>query len=132
MDLTIEPWMEGFWPALKETLIKLANSIDPPLENLVESVNQLNLSTEIKPTVERQLSSNNKFKSNEDSITYTATLAELTALTLPPKPAHSLSVRLVQLSEVMIRMDKAESFPISIDRWTIQHLRLMSRFIVQH
>ena len=108
LDLTIEPWMEGFWPALKETLIKLANSIDPPLDNLAESVNQLNLSTEIKPIVERQLSSNNKFKSNEDGITYSAILAELTTLTLPPKPTHSLSVQLVQSSEVMVRINKGK------------------------
>lgn len=108
LDLTIEPWMQGFWPALKETLIKLANSIEPSLDNLSQSVNQLNLSTEIKPTVERQLSSNNKFKSNEDSITYSAILAELTTLTLPPKPAYSLSIRLVESSEVIIDIDDEE------------------------
>jgi sulfite reductase alpha subunit-like flavoprotein len=99
LDLTIEPWLQSFWPALKETLNKLRNST---VDNLSESVNQLNLSSDIKPTVERQLSSKNKFKSTEDSITYSSILAELTTLTLPPKPAHSLSIQLIESSEVII------------------------------
>ena len=103
LELTIEPWLQGFWPALKETLIKIGNSTDRSVNILTESVNQLNLSPEIKPTVERQLSSKNKFKSDEDSVTYSSNLAELTSLTLPPKPVHSLLVKLIESSEVIIQ-----------------------------
>lgn len=101
MDLTIEPWLQGLWPVLKETLIKLKNSTESSIDNLSESVNQLNLTPEIKPTIERQLSSANKFKSTEDSITYSSALSELTTLTLPPKPVHSLSIKLMESSEVI-------------------------------
>jgi hypothetical protein len=111
LDLTIEPWLQGFWPALKETLKKLRNSTESSVDNLSESVNQLNLSSELKPTVERQLSSKNKFKSTEDSITYSALLAELTTLTLPPKPAHSLSIQLIESSEVTINSRGKKKLP---------------------
>jgi len=101
LDLTIEPWLQGLWPVLKETLIKIGNSTESSINNLSKSVNQLNLTTDIKPTIERQLSSTNKFKSNEDSITYSSILAELTTLTLPPKSVHSLSIKLIESSEVI-------------------------------
>ena len=102
LDLTIEPWLQGFWPALKEILIKIKTSTEILTTNLTESINQLSLSSEIKPTIERQLSLTNKFKSNEDSITYSSNLTELTSLTLPPKPIHSLSIKLIESSEVII------------------------------
>jgi hypothetical protein len=102
LDLTIEPWLQGLWPVLKETLRHLGNPTGLSIDNLSESVNQLNLSPEIKPTIDRQLSSTNKFKSTEESITYSSILAELTTLTLPPKPIHSLSIQLIETSEVMI------------------------------
>ncbi len=118
MDLTIEPWLQGLWPVLKETLEKIGNPTETSINNLSESINQLNLSPEIKPTVERQLSSTNKFKSNEDNITYSSSLAELTTLTLPPKPVHSLSIKLIQSSEVIISIHKEQIFPNSIQRLT--------------
>lgn len=93
MDLTIEPWLKGFWPALKETLKISAN-------NLSESMSQLNLSQGVKPNLHRELSTSNKFKSTEESITYSSHLAELTELTLPPKPTQSLSIKLNEPSEV--------------------------------
>ncbi|UJR31040.1 hypothetical protein I4U23_018550 [Adineta vaga] len=99
MDSIIEPWLQGLWGALKETLGKFGNSIDPIVNNLSESINQLNLTTENKSTVDRQLSSSNKLKSAEDSITYSSSLAELTTLTLPPKPTHSLAIKLIESSE---------------------------------
>jgi sulfite reductase alpha subunit-like flavoprotein len=101
MDLTIEPWIQGLWSALKETLKSSTKSSS--MDNLSESVNQLNLSVEVKPIIERQISSTNKFKSTEESITYSSILAELTTLTLPPKPAHSLSIQLNESSEVLTR-----------------------------
>jgi len=103
LDLTIEPWLQGLWPALKETLIKIQNSTN----DLSESLDQLNLTPERKPTIDRQLSSKNKFKSDEDSITYSSNLSELTTLILPPKPVHSLSIKLIESSEV----DKDQSLP---------------------
>ncbi|CAF2754762.1 unnamed protein product [Rotaria sp. Silwood2] len=99
LDLIVEPWLQGFWPALKETLMKLNTSTETSINNLSESINQLNLTQEIKPTVNRQLSSSNKFKSNQDNITYSSTLAEMTTLTLPPKSSHSLSIKLIESSE---------------------------------
>ncbi|CAF4430219.1 unnamed protein product, partial [Adineta steineri] len=87
------------WPALKETLAKIGNPTETSINNLSESVTQLNLTSENKPTVERQLSSSNKFKSDIDSITYSSNLAELTVLTLPPKPQHSLLINLIESSE---------------------------------
>jgi hypothetical protein len=105
LDLTIEPWLQGLWPVLKETLIKIGNSSESSINNLSESINQLNLIPEIKPTVDRQLSSSNKFKSNEDNITYSSNLAELNTLTLPPKPIHSLSIKLIESSEVFINFN---------------------------
>ncbi|CAF1398824.1 unnamed protein product [Adineta steineri] len=99
LDLTIEPWLEGLWPALKETLSKIGNPTEASINNLSESVTQLNLTSENKPTVERQISSSNKFKSDIDNITYSSNLAELTILTLPPKPQHSLLINLIESSE---------------------------------
>ncbi|CAF2086670.1 unnamed protein product [Rotaria magnacalcarata] len=99
LDLTIEPWLQGLWPALKETLAKLNTSSESSIDNLSQSIDQFNFNQEIKPTVERQLSSCNKFKSDEDSISYSSSFDELTTLTLPPKPTHSLSVKLSESSE---------------------------------
>ena len=106
LDLTIEPWLQGLWPALKDTLTKIGNSTETSINNLSESINQLNLTTEHKPTVDRQISSSNKLKSNEDNITYSSNLAELTALTLPPKPVHSLSINLIESAEVILSFYK--------------------------
>jgi len=110
LDLTIEPWLQGLWPVLKETLIKIGNSSESSINNLSESINQLNLIQEIKPIVDRQLSSSNKFKSTEDNITYSSNLAELTTLTLPPKPIHSLSIKLIESSEVFINFKENKIF----------------------
>jgi hypothetical protein len=106
MDLVIEPWLQGFWPVLKETLSKIGNSSETSVDNLSESINQLNIIPEIKPIVERQISSSNKFKTDESSITYSSNLAELTTLTLPPKPIHSLSINLIDSSEVTTNFSK--------------------------
>jgi hypothetical protein len=106
MDLTIEPWLQGLWPVLKETLIKMGNPNETSINNLSESIDQLNLSAGNKPTVDRQISSSNKFKSNDDSITYSSNLAELTTLTLPPKPVPSLSIKLIESSEVVSTLFK--------------------------
>ena len=103
MDSTIEPWLQGLWPVLKETLSKIGNSTDASVNNLSDSISQLNLSTENKPTVNRQLSSSNKFKSDEDTVTYSSGLTELTTLTLPPKPTHSLAVKLIESAEVILK-----------------------------
>lgn len=113
MDLTIEPWFQGFWPALKETLIKMNNSNELSINNLSESINQLNFNEENKPTIERQLSSTNKFKSNEDSITYSSSLAELTNLTLPPKSSHSLSIKLIESSSEEVPVIDESQYHIS-------------------
>ena len=102
MDLTIEPWLEGFWPVLKETLAKLNQPTESSVNDLSTSIQQLNLTTETKPLVERQISSSNRFKSEQDSVTYSAALAALTSLTLPPKPMHSLAINLVESSEVTL------------------------------
>ena len=106
MDLVIEPWLQGLWPALNEILSKIGNFSETSINNLSESINQLNLVPEIKPVVDRQISSSNKFKTDEPSITYSSDLAELTILTLPPKPTHSLSINLTESSEVTINFSK--------------------------
>ena len=102
MDLTIEPWLEGFWPVLKETLAQLNQPTESSVNGLSTSIQQLNLTTETRPLVERQISSSNRFKSDQDSVTYSAALAELTSLTLPPKPMHSLAIHLIESSEVTL------------------------------
>ena len=100
--MTVEPWLQDLWPSLKETLTKLHNSVETSTNNLSESVNQLSLTEETRPIIDRQISSNNKFKSNENSITYSSHLAELTTLTLPPKSTHSLSIKLIESSEIVV------------------------------
>jgi hypothetical protein len=102
LDLTIEPWIQGLWPALKETLTKIGSSTETSINNLSESINQLSLIPENKPTVDRQLSSSNKFKSTEDSITYSSNFSQLTTVTLPPKSIHSLSIKLIESTEVIL------------------------------
>ena len=100
LDSTIEPWLQGLWPVLKETLAKLSPPAESSVNDLSTSVQQLNLAAETKPSIERQISSSNRFKADQDSVTYSAALAELTSLTLPPKPMHSLAISLVEASEV--------------------------------
>ena len=132
MDSIIEPWLQGLWPALKETLKQSKSSTESSVDNLSESVNQLSLSVEVKPTIERQLSSTNKFKSTEESITYSSVLAELTTLTLPPKPAHSLAIQLNESSEVIIHF-KIIFRISSIFRLKINHQSdRMHRIIERH
>ena len=102
LDLTVEPWLQDLWPSLKETLAKLHDSAETSTNNLAESVNQLSLTEETRPAIGRQILSSNKFKSNENSITYSSHLAELTTLTLPPKSAHSLSIKLIESAEIIV------------------------------
>lgn len=131
MDLTIEPWLEGFWPVLKETLAKLNLPTESLVNDLSTSIQQLNLTTETKPCVERQISSSNRFKSDQDSVTYSAALAELTSLTLPPKPTHSLAINLVESSEVT----SFTFYPMTInnDRFCRrQHRMRLPTIIVQY
>ena len=83
---------------LKQTLAKL----DHPVDDLSNGIQQIQLTTEPKPVIERTLSSSNKFKSNEESVTYSPALADLSALNLPPKPMHSLLVNLLEPSKVTV------------------------------
>lgn len=76
--------------------MKLSQNVD----DLSNGVEQIQLTTEPKPRIERALSSSNKFKSTEESLTYSPSLAEISNLTLPPKPTHSLVIKLLEPSEV--------------------------------
>lgn len=108
LDLTIEPWVEGLWPVLKQTLMKF----NDPVEDLSISVQQIQITTEVKPVIERALSSSNKFKTDQENVTYSPTLADLSALTLPPKPMHSLLVNLLEPSEVKFLLVESNIFSI--------------------
>ena len=94
MDLTIEPWLEGFWPILNEVLSKLGGASTTSVNELSVSVDRLQLSLATEPNADRP----NRLKSAEDSITYSSALAELGSLSLPPRPTHSLAIELLDAS----------------------------------
>ena len=98
MDLTIEPWLKGFWPILNETLSKLGNGSATSFNELSVSIDRLQLSLGTEPSAKRS----NRLKSAEDSIVYSSDLAELSTLSLPPRPTPALAIELVDsLAEVL-------------------------------
>jgi hypothetical protein len=105
LDATVEPWIEGLWNVLKETLTRSSSSLDDVKETLSESFQQVTLVSNTTPVFEQHSLLTNKFKSNDDNLTYSSALAERAQLTLPPKPIHSLVVNLFESFEVCSSFD---------------------------
>ena len=63
---------------------------------------EIHLAENVPSANETMVDSRNKFYSDQDSVTFSSTMATLTTLHLPPQPSLSLRVNLIETSTVNI------------------------------